>query len=75
MSRICDICQKSSQKGKKITKTWGVKYRTIKHRQPNLRKVTVLIDNEPQQVTICANCLRSIKNGKYTGYKPFYSKD
>ncbi len=74
MSRTCDICEKTSQKGKKITKVWGVKYRTIKHRQPNLRKVTVLVNNEPQQLTICTTCLKSIKSGKYPAYKPLYQK-
>ncbi len=75
MSRTCEICEKSSQKGKKITLKWGVKYRTIRHRKPNLRKVTVLVNGEPQQMTICTTCLKSIKNGKYPGYKPFYQKE
>lgn len=67
MSRVCEICEKKSQKGKKITLIWGVKYRSIRHRKPNLRKTTLLLEGQPVQVNVCANCLKSVKNGKYPG--------
>ncbi len=75
MARECEICGKSSQKGKKIKLIWGVKYRSIRHRQPNLRKTTVLVDNEPVKTRICTSCLKSIKSGKYAGIKPLYQKE
>ena len=67
MSRVCDITGTKSQRGKKIKKIWGVKYRSIKHRQPNLIKTTVLIDGIKAQLKITAKALKSIKNGKFPG--------
>jgi ribosomal protein L28 len=75
MARECEICGKSSQKGKKIKLIWGLKYRSIRHRQPNLRKTTVLVDGEPVRTRVCTNCLKNIKAGKYTGVKPLYQKE
>ena len=75
MSRVCEICKKSSQKGNRITLVWGVKYRSIKHRKPNLRKTTILFDKTPKSVKICTTCLKSIKNGKIKGISyPVYGK-
>ena len=75
MSKVCQICEKSSQRGKKIKLKWGVKYRSIRHRQPNLRKTTVYVDGHPVQANICANCLKSVKNNKIHNIQPspFYS--
>lgn len=67
MSRVCDITGTKSQRGKKITKIWGVKYRSIKHRQPNLVKTTVLVDGIKTQLKITAKALKSIKRGKIPG--------
>lgn len=75
MSKSCNICQKSSQKGKKIALIWGVKYRSIRHRQPNLRKTVVEVDGIPVNVQICTTCLKTIKNDKMKGVKyPNYTK-
>lgn len=67
MSRVCQICEKKSQKGKKIALIWGVKYRSIRHRQPNLRKTTLEIGGVPVQVLVCTDCLKSIKQNKFQG--------
>lgn len=67
MSRVCQICEKKSQKGKKIALIWGVKYRSIRHRQPNLRKTTILVQDIPVQVHICTDCLRTVKQGRIFG--------
>lgn len=67
MSRVCDITGTKSQRGKKITKIWGVKYRSIKHRMPNLIKTTLLVDGIKTQLKITAKALRSVKNGKIPG--------
>ena len=67
MSRKCELTGKHAQRGKKITKAWGVKYSSIKHRQPNLIKTTVLINGLRTQIKISAKALKSIKNGKYSG--------
>lgn len=67
MSRVCQLCEKKSQKGKKIALIWGVKYRSIRHRRPNLRKTTILIEDVPVQVNVCTGCLSAVKQGKFTG--------
>ena len=67
MSRTCEICEKSSLKGNKITLIWGVKYRSIRHRQPNLRKVALLVEGVETKTKICTTCLKSIKGGKMNG--------
>ena len=67
MSRVCDITGTKSQRGKKITKIWGVKYRSIRHRQPNLIKTTVLVEGIKTQVRVTAKALKTIKNGKIPG--------
>jgi ribosomal protein L28 len=67
MSRVCDITGTKSQRGKKITKIWGVKYRSIRHRQPNLIKTTVLVEGIKTQVRVTAKALKSIKNGRFRG--------
>jgi len=64
MARTCDICEKKSLKGNKITLIWGVKYRSIRHREPNLRKVPLIIDGKRVQSKICAKCLKNVKRDK-----------
>lgn len=69
MAYSCDVCKKNSLKGRKITVAWGVKYKTIRHRKPNIRKTTLLVNNKKEQHHVCASCLKSIKAGKIKGYK------
>jgi len=61
------MCQKKSQKGNTITLKWGVKYRSIKHRQPNLRKSVLTVDGVNVKAKICTKCLKTIKNDKVPG--------
>jgi len=61
------VCEKKSQKGKKITLIWGVKYRSIRHRQPNLRKVALLVEGIETKAKICTKCLKTIKANKIPG--------
>lgn len=72
MSRKCEITGKTSQKGNKITKAWGVKYRSIIHRKPNIRTVTLLVNGEKKRMKVSARALKSIKNGKIPGVKTLY---
>ena len=72
MSRKCEITGKTSQKGKKITKIWGVKYRSIVHRQPNIRTVTLMVNGEKKRMKVSARALKSIKNGKIHGITTVY---
>jgi ribosomal protein L28 len=71
MSRACDLCSKGSQKGNRITLIWGVKYRSILHREPNLRDTTIFIDNKPVKVRVCTTCLKNIKGGKYQNVQSY----
>ena len=68
MSRTDQITGTGSQKGKKITLIWGVKYRSIRHRLPNLRKTTLLVNGVATQMRITAGTLKSVKQGKIKGY-------
>lgn len=74
MSRICQLTGKTSQKGRKNTIAWGVKYSQIKHRMVNLRKTTLLIDGIPVQLQVSASALKSVKNGKIKGIKTLFEK-
>ena len=75
MAYSCDICKKNSLKGNKITVAWGVKYKTIRHRKPNIRKTTMIVDGVSTKVSVCTSCLKSVKAGKIKGYKyPEYIK-
>ncbi len=67
MSRRCDLTGKKSQTGKKVTKAWGVKYRSIRHRHPNLVKTTVLVNGIKTAVKVSTKALKGIKLGKYAG--------
>lgn len=67
MSRVCAVSGTKSQRGKKIKLIWGVKYRSIRHREPNLRKTTVVVDGVPMQLKVSAKTLKSIRNGKIPG--------
>ncbi len=74
MAKVCDFCSKSSQKGKKIALIWGVKYRSIRHREPNLRDTTVFIDGVPVKARVCTKCLKNIKGDKYLNVKSYTQK-
>lgn len=69
MSRICVITGKTKQKGKKVTRAWGVKYTSIRSRKVNLQKTTLIVNGEPVKATVSARGLKSIKNGKVPGVK------
>ena len=69
MSRVCDVTGTKSQRGKKITKIWGVKYRSIRYRHPNLIKTTLLVDGIKTQLKVTAKALKSIKRGLIAGIK------
>lgn len=75
MAYSCDICKKNTLKGNKITVIWGVKYKTIRHRKPNIRKTVMIVDGVNTKVSVCTSCLKSVKSGKIKGYKyPNYVK-
>lgn len=69
MARSCDLCNKKAQNGKKITVIWGLKYRSIRKRQPNLRKTKLDVDGLEVYAKVCAKCLKTVKNGKVPGVK------
>lgn len=69
MSRICVITGKTKQKGKKVTRAWGVKYTSIRARKVNLKKTTLVVNGEPVKAVVSARGLKSIKNGKIPGIK------
>ncbi len=56
MARVCDICGKKSQKGMKVSHAHN---RSIKHFQPNLKKVRVRDNTNTKSIMVCTRCLRS----------------
>ncbi|OGC52022.1 hypothetical protein A2982_00230 [candidate division WWE3 bacterium RIFCSPLOWO2_01_FULL_39_13] len=73
MGISCDICEKSPLRAKKVTLIWGLKYRSIVRRKPNLRKTVLNVEGENTKAKVCAKCLKSIKRGKIKGLSmPLY---
>ena len=69
MSRVCEICGKSTQVGRTIArrgrakrlggvgiKTTGVTKRKFK---PNIQKVRALVDGRPSRMKVCTKCIKS----------------
>jgi len=54
MARICDICGKKSQKGMKVSHAHN---RSIKHFQPNLKKIRTKDNTNTKSIMICTRCL------------------
>lgn len=69
MAYSCDICNKTKLKGRKITTIWGVKYKSIRHRKPNIRKVVLFENGVEKHFSVCTDCLKSIKANKIPGYE------
>ena len=63
MSKICDICGKSSLKGNLVPRGIGkrVTRRTIRRQEPNFRSKKLTINGTPMKVKICASCLKRLK--------------
>lgn len=63
MSRICDLCEKSAQKGNSVKRGIGdrVTNRAIKRQQPNLRTKRIIVDGTKVTLTLCASCLKRLK--------------
>ena len=56
----CEICDKSTMFGRKISVTRSqVSRRALSARKPNIRKVKVLDGQTPKTVHVCAKCLKS----------------
>lgn len=71
MSRVCDMCGKSTQTGNRIVRhglakskggiglhTTGVTRRVFK---PNLQRIRVSVNGGVTRRTVCMNCLKSGK--------------
>lgn len=72
MAYRCDICDKKTQRGKKIALIWGLKYRSIRFRKPNIRKTTLLVDGIKTKASICTKCLKQVKAGEFVNITPIY---
>lgn len=56
----CDICEKSTMFGRKISITRSqVSRRALSARKPNIRKVKVMENGTPVTKKVCAKCLRN----------------
>jgi ribosomal protein L28 len=63
MSKTCDICQKSYNRGNLVPRGIGhrVTRRTTHHQMPNLLNRRLLIGGTKIRATICAACLKRLK--------------
>ena len=58
MSRVCDLCGKTYQKGHNISHSAK---KSIKRNQPNLRTVRVEVGGGMKKMKLCAQCLKKTK--------------
>jgi large subunit ribosomal protein L28 len=58
MARKCDVCQKGSQWGHKVSHAHNVSKRRW---FPNLQTVRAIVDGKPMTIRACTRCLRSGK--------------
>ena len=63
MSKICDVCGKTYQKGNAVPRGIGrrVTKRNIVQKQPNLRSKRFVINGTSMKLILCASCLKRIK--------------
>jgi len=66
MSKICELCGKSTVSGNRIQHKHSVGWRykapkTKRVFRPNLRNVDVEIDGTPTKVNICMKCYKQLK--------------
>jgi len=78
MSYICQICGKSTSVGRSQKHKRGVAGKRWKNRgpvtarlfKPNLKRVTLKVNNEVKKMRICTRCLKRIKKyGSVREYK------
>ena len=56
----CEICQKDTFFGRKISITRSqVSRRALTTQQPNVRNVKVVVNGTPKTMHVCTRCLRS----------------
>ncbi len=74
MSKICDICQKTYNKGNLVPRGIGnrVTKRTGRHQMANLRNKNLVIGGKKIRATVCASCLKRLKkDGVISSSVPF----
>lgn len=58
----CAICEKSVSHGNKLSITRShISKRSSRTWKPNLRSVKVMVNGQPERISVCAKCLRSGK--------------
>jgi len=56
----CDVCQKDTNFGRKISITRSqVSRRALAKQKPNVRNVKVVVNGTPKTMHVCTRCLRS----------------
>lgn len=66
MSKLCDICTKSTVSGNRIQHKHSVGWRykapkTKRQFKPNLRSLVVEVDGVPTKVNACMKCYKRLK--------------
>ncbi|MBT6121155.1 50S ribosomal protein L28 [bacterium] len=61
MAKQCEVCEKSSQKGHKVSHS---NRKSRKFWKPNLQQVKLPIDGIAKKINLCTNCLKTyVKKG------------
>ncbi len=76
MSYACFVCDKKTVSGRSQRHHRGVAGKrwskrapmTIRTFRPNLQKATILVSGKPEQVKICAKCLKRYKKNQADNY-------
>jgi len=56
----CEVCQKDTYFGRKISITRSqVSRRALTQQHPNVRNVKVIVEGTPKTMHVCTRCLRS----------------
>lgn len=66
MSKICEICGKSTASGNRIQHkhAGGWRYKAPKTKRtfmPNLKKISVEVDGMPSKLTACMKCYKRLR--------------
>jgi large subunit ribosomal protein L28 len=62
MAQKCDNCGKGVQYGHHVSHAKNKVNRVFK---PNLKRVTMMVDGVKKRLTLCAQCVRTVKKKAY----------
>jgi large subunit ribosomal protein L28 len=58
MSQVCTVCGKHPSAGRNVSHSHRVTNRVV---NPNIQKVTIVVDGAPKKANVCTKCLKAGK--------------